>query len=515
VCRRIGEPDRIHRYPLDLWISGGTMSRWPVMICIFGVLLLMGRAAIAADTYYFYKYGNFDVTTRYAERAESLARNLVRLDKALASTLGRPQRHLLTHIYELTPALGQAVIGSSQTSFQGYEVTVVTDDQGNPDNPYWGVLFGYVQSLLVNVEGAGLPMWFQIGVPMLFSNSEFKMEEVHAGRFNRQTAYYLTHRKILPLRVLLRMQPGDPRLGSGLDETRQIFQADCEFLAREIYLEDFLQPEFRKYLDLMEQGTPEADAFEASFHGLTYEDLDKRLDGARHAAAFHTLVVKVPRGLDTSEVPRRLSEAETQARLAGVQLLFGRRPEAISRARAALQANPTSGEGLVVLARASLADGDFMSALAQADALGKLTSPSAAVLTDRGDVLLQLSIAVMERRATSAVGTEADLRKAAREAYEKAVAADPEDLRAWAGLAFSFGKGEQGAAEAFLARVQPVVERHPDSAQLATPLAYLCRNAGQPSCALHFAGIWKSNALTRQDRANADHFLTEIGSAAK
>lgn len=481
-----------------------------------GVLLLLCRTA-AADSYFTYHYGNFEVTSSNPERAVTLAHHLVQLDEAMASLQRLPEQRLPTHIDEVPSAqlrqiIGTAAPGTGDVRFDGFEVTVISTE-GTGNTPYWGALFGYVQSLAYSAGGGRLPLWFMTGKPEVFADSEFRIGAVVTGELQRGWIAWLNsgHGHTLPLRQLLRIQNGDPQLRDSTFHTS--FSAESWFLTHSVYAENFFFSEFGKYLNLIAQGTPEADAFAASFPGKSYEDLDRGLAALLQQSQLHHFRFNVTPLPPDSGTPRRLSQAESQAFLASLQLQWGHPAEALTLARAAVQADARSEPGLRVLARASLTSGDLPAALTAADALGSLEAPSAAALTDRALLLAQLSTQLRNRPDALGNTTEADLRQASREAYEKAIVADGDYLRAWAALATVFTKDEVAAAEAFAARAQPVLERHPQSSPLARTLAQMCARTGQSSHALLFAQMWHASAMTQQDLTAAERFLAQLKSS--
>lgn len=475
-------------------------------------LLLCAVSYVAvADDYWSYAYGSFDVTTAASSGyAVSLAHNVARFDKALSRILQLPERHLPTHIYELTPKQEKALLGEEGVvsyKFSGYEVSVITNTGADPKNRYWGALFGYTGSLLVNGRASRAPYWFQLGVPQLFAQTEFESSHVKTGGVSAGFAQTLLGSKLIPMRIFLRVQSGDPQLRSSSDFPR-LFEAQSWYLAREVYVEGNLRAEFGRYLGLMQQGKSEADAFATSFK-FSYEDLDKLLmDSMRKPA--HVFVVEVPHEPADNQQPRKLSEAEITAQLADLSLQWQHRDLALRLATEALHADPNSELSLRVLARANLQDGNFPASLAAVDKLDAFSTRSAAGLTDSGEVLSTLAREVSAKQAS--IGVESDtLGRRAKEAYERALGLDPDYLRSWSGLAYLYGaQRDKTAAQAFVARAQPIMEKHLESGALARALATMCAQTDQPAAAFLFGEYWRDDAITQRDLDEALAFIARM-----
>jgi Tfp pilus assembly protein PilF len=99
----------------------------------------------------------------------------------------------------------------------------------------------------------------------------------------------------------------------------------------------------------------------------------------------------------------------------------------------------------------------------------------------------------------------------AREDYQAALAADPEDLRSWSGLAGLYGaERDAAAARALLPTAAQALGRHPRNANLAYALAHMCAQIQEWDCAAKFAAAWRDNALTAASRADAAAFEARL-----
>lgn len=452
-----------------------------------------------AEDYWAYTYKDFDVTTVGSrEHAVSLAHDIARFDTAVSRVLQLPDTRVPTHIYELPGGQVKQLLGAEDVAtfhFSGYEVSVISSSEGGPGNRYWGSLFGYVGGLLESGRAPRYPYWFQVGVPELFAQTEFDNDRIKTGGVVFGYAQTLQRGKLIPMRTFLSLRDNDPQLK--VAEYRAMYDAESWYLAREVYVEGKLRPEFGQYLGSMRDGKSEAEAFSASFK-IGYEELDKLLVEAMREPT-HVFVVQVPREPADHDLPLRLSTAEIKGRMAELSLQDQHRDDALRLATEALQLDANNEAALRVLARASLQAGNFDAALAAVDKLGALSASSAAALTDSGDVLSHLARAVTKKQASIGVGADALIHRAI-EAYEHAVTLDREYLRAWAGLAYLYAsQRDVQAAKAFLPRAEPVLEKNIRSAALARALATMCAQTGQADGAFRFGEYWRDDALTKAD----------------
>jgi hypothetical protein len=379
----------------------------------------VSRAAIP-DDYWSYSYKGIDaITTAGSTHAVSLAHDLARFDTTLTRILKLPERRLPTHIYEVPGKEAKQLLGAADASnymFSGYEVSVIAGTAGHGSDR-WGALFGYTGSLLVSGRASRTPVWYRMGVPQLFAYTEFGPGRVTTGGVVPGFMDTLQHANLIPMRVFLATQPDDPQLRPSSDFYR-LFEAESWYLAREIYVEGKLRSEFGNYLTLTREGKSESAAFTASFK-ISYEDLDKLLLQAMREPA-HQYVVNVPREPADDQQPRKLSAIEARAVLADLNLQVQHRADALRLATEALQADPNSELGLRVLARANLQDGNFGASLAAVDKLAAMTAPSAAALTDSGDVLFGVARALSAKQASIVSNSDA-LNGRAKDAYERAI----------------------------------------------------------------------------------------------
>jgi tetratricopeptide (TPR) repeat protein len=477
------------------------------------LLFCAANHAVSAEEYWGYRYKDLDVTTVGSSGyAIELAKNIARFDTALSHILQLPETPLPTHIYVLPGGQVKALVGedaSASYKFSGYEATTIANPDSDPsnryNNRYWGVLFGYTGALLMNSGASRFPHWFQVGVPQVFSHTEFEVDSVRTGLVTPGVAHTLLGAPLIPMRTFLSLEPNDPRLKG---DYLVMYEAECWYLAREVFVEGKLRLEFSRYLALIKEGKSEAEAFASSFK-IGYEDLDKLLAGALRETK-HVFIVAAPRELTDQGVPFKLSPSEAKGRFADLSFQWHHQAAALQVAAEALQADPKNETALRVLARANLQQGNFEAAVAAVDRLSALSAPSAAAFTDCGDVLSSLAGAVSTKRASIGVDVET-LQHRAQEAYEHAIKVDPEYLRSWAGLAYLYGtQRDVEAAKALVPKVQSVMEKHSYSGALARALAEMCSRTGQIHEAFLFAESWRDDAITHADQSQAEAFISRL-----
>lgn len=477
------------------------------------LLLAMAVPASApAVDYWAYQYKDIDATVAGTSGyAQQVARNADRLGAALTRILNlNGDARLPTHIYVLPDEEIVAVLGSSGRSnynSSGYDATVMASRGTGSGGQYWGVYFGYAGSVLAGEGAPRYPYWFRLGVPEVFATTEFDHDHIRTGGFAAGYARTIASGALIPLRTFLAMQEEDPQLGSGA--LSGMYAAESWYLTREILVESRYRDEFGRYFALMRQGMSERSAFSASFK-VSYEDLDRMLRDDRGAGANVFLLPSPADEGSDSVPPRKLAPPEVQARLALVNLKAGRRAEALRLAGLALHDDPASEYALRVAAEAQLEDGNYPAAFAAVDELSRRAQLSPDAAAESAAILTVLASAVSGGEAVLSVDAPTMLRFA-RGYYQSVIAANPEDLRSWAGLAGLYGaQRDSAAARALLPAASEALARHPGNVNLAYALAHMCAQTQQWDCALKFAGSWRENAPTETRRAEAAAFEARL-----
>ncbi|HVP32712.1 MAG TPA: tetratricopeptide repeat protein [Steroidobacteraceae bacterium] len=472
---------------------------------------LLAAGPAQPTDYWTYQYGTIDVIVAgSSDYARSVARNADRLGVALTRILSlRGEARLPTHIYVLPDEEIIALLGSSGSSnfnSSGYDATVIASRGTGGGDRYWGVYFGYVGSLLAGDGAQRYPYWYRLGVPEVFATTDLDHDHIRTGGVASGYAATVDGGALIPLRTFLGLQEQDPQLQSG--PISAMYAAQSWYLTREILLEGRYRREFGKYLGLIHAGRSEQAAFAASFP-VSYEDLDRMLRDDRSAKP-HVFILPSPTDESPDKVPpRKLTPPEVQTALALVNLQSGRRAEALRLATAVLREDPGNERALRVLARAQLEEGNYPVSFAAVDRLSGGTL-SADAMAECAAILTVLAAAVSGGHAALPVDA-ATLLGFAQRYYQAAIAANPEDLRSWAGLAGLYGaRRDRAAAQALLPQATQALARHPGNASLAYALAHMCAQTQQWECAAKFAGVWRENAPTEANRADAAAFESRL-----
>jgi len=208
--------------------------------------------------------------------AVNLARYCVRLDGMLRRILGIDSSELPpVHIYALPQAQVREFLGdedrvSYRISKSG--VTILINNVPGSESDYWGAYYGYTAALLETDGRLKGPDWYKLGLPLVFAGTKYHGDHAQLGTVERGYARTLGQgSEMIPLRSFLSMKR---RAIFDNPATRRIYDAEAWGLAHEIFVEGWRRDEFTRYLQLMRQGSAEADAFAGAFK-VSYEQLDK------------------------------------------------------------------------------------------------------------------------------------------------------------------------------------------------------------------------------------------------
>lgn len=480
-----------------------------VILRLIAALALPGlwNVALAAD-YWNYTYKDVEVTTdENAVRAMAIAHIIARFDIALGSVMPLTHADVPIHIYDIAPSQARALIGENGAAgyqFTGYEVNIVS---ARASRDFWGPLFGYVGSLLVSGRALRCPYWFQLGVPLLFANTEFHGESIVTGM--PQTGYIGTVRNsnLIPVRTFLRMRSDDPRLQKE-PQYSSLFTAESWFLSYQILVNDLHRKEFSEYLDLIRDGKTEDEAFSASFK-ISYEDLDKDLRNSLAAYAY-SYSMNVPREPPDPRAALAMTGAQFKARLAYLEVLWQHRAEASRLATEALKEDPKSDLALTVIARCQFMDEHYAEALAAINQLDGLSGVGAEARSAAGDTLASLASAVASKKASIGLEPEA-LANRAKDEYEQSIKLKDDYLPPWGGLAYLYAaRHDINGAQAFVARAHAILDKHIDNGNLARAFATMSSENGMVADAVFFGEFWRNNAPTQWDRGRANAFMAKL-----
>jgi hypothetical protein len=486
-------------------------SRW-----VAAAWLLVPLAAAQAEGGWSYQYKWIDVTAeRSSQEATELAHDLHRLDaamvKMLALDLGdsRPRVHLYSMSEsQLKKLLGDRKIGSEYVA-SGFENDILINDEAPSENRYYGAYYGYAGSVLMSEGALRYPFWFRTGVAEIFSASKMERKRVKLGGYLQWRAHVLLTGTAIPVRTLLRLHQNDPQVKL-TSPTRDMYDSECWFLVHLILIEGKYREQFGHYLELMNQGQTEPDAFAASFQGVSYEDLDKMLKTAIAARKISELYLEIPEEQEAGKADR-VSAAELKGRFARVGVLHGEALDySLKFAQEALAAEPTNESALRALALGQVRQERYDDAFKTSNQLAESHSLSAPAYADCAAILVDVARAVMQGEVS--VGEEAPaLVRRAREDYEHAIALDEENLGYWSQLTELIGaQHDVEAAKALKSKAEKEFYLHPRNSNLARALASMYGQTNDPEDAFKFAVAWQKNAIDDAGRDAAAAYISRL-----
>lgn len=485
------------------------------LISLCALAAVTALPAEAAD-YWSYRNNNIEVvSTQGAAFTVSLARDLERFDGALSQVLQlKGTAHTPTYVYLLPADVSKALLGSTDTakfSVSGYDVTVVSSSATPTSQLSWGAYFGYAGGLLVSDRAMRYPSWLRTGVPLVFSNPRFTPETVVLGMGGWDLGSPLRHGGWIPMRSFLTLSPSDPQFNE--QHIRSTWEAQCWFVAREVFVEGKFRQEFLKYFSLMNEGTPEAQAFATSF-GASSEQLDKALQSELRDGPVHEYRIQMPPSPPTGDGAVKLSEVAAKGRLALLMVRMNHAQQALALAADTLRQQADNGSALLAAAQADLQLRDYAGALASSERLHALAQVQEAnVYAQGGSVELDLARAVKEGKTTLPVDTTTLLQRA-RQDFERALELQDDGVRAWSGLAWVYAlTGDAAGARTLVPNADKVMAHYGQNAALARAVTEMCAATGQDECARQFAQTWRAAALSDADRERAEAQLSRLRDA--
>ncbi len=291
------------------------------------LLLVAPIAAVAGESeYWTYTYRNIEVTAAgNGAYAVNLARYCVRLDGMLTRILGistaeRPS----VHLYVLPPAQVRQFLGDGDrvsVRISPAGDVIVTSNAREDDGDYWGAYFGYTAALLASDGRLSGPDWYRTGLPLVFASTKYRGDRAQLGTV--QSGYALTLGQgsaLIPMRTFLSLERATI---SDNAATLKVYDAEAWGLAHEIFVEGWHRAEFKKYLELMRQGSKGPEAFAASFN-TTYEQLDKEFAYALRQRAF-VYTMDAPDPGAAGQMAQPLNAEAVKARLAWLAEKYAKR----------------------------------------------------------------------------------------------------------------------------------------------------------------------------------------------
>ncbi len=473
--------------------------------------------AARADQYWTYTYKDVEVMAPTSTRALEIAHNLHRLDLALAIVLGlksaswQPRTQVCVVPGSTLSLMWGADSGSLAYVYRSstFDNRILMNSSVQEDGPSYGAYFGYTGSLLSSTYSFRYPDWYIHGLSAVFAASSVQRDRVIIGDFVAARLRPFADNAWIPIKTLLALHGDDPQLKS--TDYEGLYEAESWFLVHEIAIERMYQSNFNQYFSRLDDGEEESQAFAASFD-ITYEALDKELRDAFRKGRIRLVKVPVPEENDPG-APRRLNDSEAKGRLA----LFAAHASpqidgALKLANDSLASDPKNEDALSALAQIHVRQHDYAAALQSADRLCALNA-SQRTSARCGEIYAELYYRGAAKNPTLGVDAPA-LAQRARKSYEAAIAADPEDLASWTGLANILANSRDvDNANNFLPRAKHEWAIH-DNAMLAEALSGLCAAVGDYDSAVKFAVVWRKHALSRGSRAAADMALSRLKTAA-
>jgi tetratricopeptide (TPR) repeat protein len=481
----------------------------------FACLAICPALAAHGATYWAYSYKGIEVTSSDgAESAKTLAHNLSRLDGAITVALRikaadwRPP----TQVYAMPESVFFRVRGKKDDILSLYTTnslvnTIEINASNSRDNELYGAFYGYTGSVLISAYSFRYPHWFVIGLSETFAGSTITKTSVTLGQPTSR-AQSLFHTKLIPTRELLGIHEDDPQLKSA--DYEALYRAESWLLVHLIVLEGKYHSNFFNYFLRRDRGEDEASAFAASFDGVTYQDIDKMLNSVLNSGHVQASKVTFAEDKDAGTATR-LTEAEAAGRLAALAARHSEKPDdALQMANEALALSPTNQDALFALAHVQIRRADYSAALLAAERLCALDSLTEKAVTECGQLFAKLAGSVKEGKASLGVESAA-LAERARQYYDKALAADPEDISACEGMASLLANTHnRDYSQVFLPQAQKTMSTHPRAGSLARALSWLCSDMGNSVMALNYAAMWESAALSSADHDAASAYVSRL-----
>lgn len=301
------------------------------------------------------------------------------------------------------------------------------------------VYHGYAHTVSHNLD-ASLPPWLDEGLAELFS--DFRSDEngivlgvpqTHMQWLSMERTLATTQHRLVNVREIIDPAPGT--IDYNEDKPTGVFYGESWLLTHYLLFGgNDRRPQLAAYLALLASGTPPVDAFTTAFHttcdAITTElrqyvgQLRRRTQRIT-AAELHGAAVPEPVVLARDEVLYSLGDFLTNAT---------RDDAAEPLLRAALAANPNHTSALADLGMFLGRQGDTAEAQAMFAKAAAAGSRDPRVFVLQGEAMLA-RFGDRQRRGGDIPSSES---LAARALFEKALALDPRDANAWAGIGATY-----------------------------------------------------------------------------
>ena len=487
------------------------MNRY--FLAFFGIIasICHSSAASAAEKYWAYDYYNISVTgVGSASRAVTIAHDLHRLDTAVSTITNQRSdaTRTPTRVYLLSNEDFALIRGVHDKFAVEYRPSAFANDilvniDGNESDALFGAYFGYTGSVMSTYH---YPSWYIHGLSEVFAASSIARDTVTIGGFLPGRVQTLSANTLFPMKVFLGLQNQDPELASA--SAKELYAAQSWFLVHLILIEGQYHDNFMQYFKRLSDGQDQREAFAASFT-VGYDALDQMLRSRLAKGEIAVIKVPVP-DEHGANVPRKLSEAEAKGRLALLAERTNSEADgALKLATDALASDPQDEGALGAMVQMQVHHHEYAKALDTARPLCERPTLSPEAMERCGDIYASLYVGA--DKAHPLPLESAQLLERARGFYDRAVAANPEDLSAWYGMTeLLAGAKDVAAAKELLPRARHVWATHPTNEALARSLAGLSAVSGDLDSALKFTQVWERMALTDAGRAQAEAYEARL-----
>ena len=211
----------------------------------------------------------------------------------------------------------------------------------------------FARFLFRNREGLDRPLWYDEGFGQFVSTMKAQDGAMEIGLARPDQIALLRDRLQLSVERLIQLQD----LTELSKHEREIFNAESWALVHYLTFGKGhpaqARKRFRRYFDLLEQGTSYPKALQKAF-GETPSEIKKGLSGYVREQEFGSMTMRIPQRRAKVPTPRRLEPANAATRLGWLAVALGRAKIALGYFERALEPdpeNPSAMAGLVASAR--------------------------------------------------------------------------------------------------------------------------------------------------------------------
>jgi tetratricopeptide (TPR) repeat protein len=385
--------------------------------------------------------------------------------------------------------------------------TILIDTSHTSDRRMFGAYFGYTGSVLVSAYSFRYPDWFLQGLSQLFAASQIRGHEVEIGTPDLDRTSWLASDSLIPVKTLLRSRRTDPQFAD--PKMQAVYGAESWLLVHLIMIEKQYQTQFTHYLDLLDQGNTESEAFASSFT-VSYEVLDKLLRDAVNHGSVRALRIPVADDPDSSGATA-LSETQSTGRLALIAVQHSKDLDAArGLVNAALRLDADNEDALAAQATLQMRQLYYSAALTTGNRLCAEPALSRAGQVQCAQLFAALSAEA--RRNRDALDMDAaTLAARAHDYYSKAIDRDPADIASWSALTELLATTHNvEEAKTLFPMLKKIQLEHSHNGELARTLSDLCATLNDDDGALQYALVWQRHALDSGSRAAAAAYVSRL-----